>query len=113
MKSKTDVYRILYAYTNYSSKTHNTPHSSSTRITHESHNSCTAQQFSSCMLHKLKRSRTSPHSPDPQPATITTASERDDAVDVSHRQELSTSSGWQLAYTRTAVAVSLSSIVSN
>ena len=40
----------------------------------------------------LKRSRASPHSPGLQPGTLSTASRADDAVDVSHRQELSTSS---------------------
>ena len=117
------VYRISYAYTIYSSIEHNTPHSSSTRITHtripthEAREGRSAKREAllrhSCCIHRLKRSRTSPHSPGPQPITLITASVRDDAVDVNHRQELSTSSGWQLACTRTAVAVSLSSIVSN
>ena len=40
----------------------------------------------------MKRSLTSPHSPGPQPVTLSTASRADDAVHVSHRQELSTSS---------------------
>ena len=56
-------------------------------------NSSTAHQFSCCM-HRLKRSRTSPHSLDRQPGTLTTASGTNDAVDVSHRQELSTSSSY-------------------
>jgi len=34
---------------------------------------------------RKKRSRTSPHSPGPQSGTLTTASGRDDEVDVSHR----------------------------
>ena len=52
-------------------------------------------------MHRLKQSRTSPHSPGPQPETLTTASGPDDAVDVSHGRELWTSSSY------TAVAVSL------
>ena len=62
-------------------------------LTHENKDSSTAHQFS-CCIHRLKRSRTSPHSPGPQPGTLTTASGADDAVDVSHRQQLSTSSSY-------------------
>ena len=45
-------------------------------------------------MHRLKRSRASPHSPGSQPGTLTTASGADDAVDVSHRQESWTSSSY-------------------
>ena len=38
-----------------------------------------------CIYRPKKRSRTSPLSPDPWPGTLTTASGREDAVDVSHR----------------------------
>ena len=76
--------------------------STSTLDRHENDNSSTAHQFSCCM-HRLKRSLTSPLSPGPQVGTLTTASGRDDAVDKSPRQELSTSS----SYSTTAVAVSL------
>ena len=62
-------------------------------LTHENKDSSTAHQFS-CCIHRLKRSRTSPHSPGPQPGTLTTASGVDDEVDVSHRQELSTGSSY-------------------
>ena len=76
--------------------------------THEKHNSSTAHQFS-CCIHRLKRSRASPHSPCPQPGTLIVAPGRDDAVGVSHRQKLSASSSWQFVYSCTAViAVSLS-----
>ena len=73
----------------YSKISHDTLHNSN-------HNSSTAPQFS-CYTHRPKRSRTSPHSPDPPLETLTTASGRDYAVDVSHRQ-LSMRSGWQLVY---------------
>ena len=67
---KTDLlYRILYTHTIYSSITHNTPHSSSSRIINENHNSSTAHEFICCVL-GLKQSRTSPHSPGPQPETL-------------------------------------------
>ena len=67
---------------------------------HENDNSSTPHQFSwhtssarfSCCMHRLKRSRVSPPSPGSQPGTLTTASGAGDAVDVSHRQELWTSS---------------------
>ena len=98
------VYRISYAYTIYSSIEHNTPHSSSTRITHtripthEAREGRSAKREAllrhSCCIHRLKRSCTSPHSSGPQPRTLTTASGADDAVNVSHRQELSTSSSY-------------------
>ena len=70
-----------------------TSHSSTSQdIRHENDNSSTAHQFS-CCIHRLKRSRTSPHSPGPQPGTPSTASGADHA-NVSHRQELSTSSSY-------------------
>ena len=48
---------------------------------HENDNSSTAHQFS-CCVRRLKRLRTSPHSPGPQPGTLSTASGADDAEDV-------------------------------
>ena len=49
------------------------PHSS------RDHSSSTAHQFR-CCVHRLKRSRTSPHSPGPQPGSLITSSGRDDAI---------------------------------
>ena len=67
---------------NYTVVQYNTSHSSSTRdMRHENDNSSTAHQFS-CCVHRLKPSRTSPHSPGPQPGTLGTASGADDTVDV-------------------------------
>ena len=68
----------LSSYSHYTHAYHN----SSTRTTHQY----------SCCIYRLKLSHASPHSPGPQTGTLTTASARDDAVGVSHRQELSTSS---------------------
>ena len=60
----------------------NTSHRSSTHdIIHENDNSSTAHELS-CCVHRLKRSRTSPHSPSPQLETLGTASGAEDAVDV-------------------------------
>ena len=67
-------------------KTQHAPQQQHSCHTHENHNSSPAHQFSYC-IHRLKRSRTSSYSPGPQPGTVTTASGKDDAVDVSHRQE--------------------------
>ena len=90
-------YIELYMHTLYTVVRH-APHSSS-----RDHNSSTAHRFN-CCIRRLKQSRTSLHAPGPQPG-LTTASGRDDAVDVSHRQELSTKSDWQLVhrYTRTVL----------
>ena len=82
-----------------------TSHSSTSQdIRHENDNSSTAHQFS-CCVHRLKRPRTSPNSPGPQPGTLGTASGADDAVDV-----------WAIVRScrrapRTAAAVSLSLIL--
>ena len=70
-----------------------TSHGNSTHDRHENDNLSTAHQFS-CWVHRLKRSRTSPHSPCLQQETLTTASGADNAVDASHRQEQSTSSSY-------------------
>ena len=67
-----------------------TPHSSRSR------NVPTALSSAAAYTDWSGRVRTSPYSPDPQPGSLTTASGRDDAVDVSHRQELPTRSGCQL-----------------
>ena len=67
---------------------HSSTHYIDTRTTTRPRNTSSAATY----VHRLKRSRTSPHSSDPQPGTHSTASGADDAVDVSHRQELTSSS---------------------